>query len=62
MVYPEIPASLERSKRDWVALFLFLLELVGISPTIQIRKISEISEIGEITAAFSKNKRAFLYK
>ena len=43
-----------------------LIELIGISPTIQIRKISEISEIREITAAFSKknvpfftNKRAF---
>jgi hypothetical protein len=57
---PEIPASLKRSQEDWVASFLFLLELVGISLTIQIRKISEIREIREITAALSK-KRAFLY-
>jgi hypothetical protein len=34
----EIPASLE-SQRGWVASFLFLPELIGISPTIQIRKI-----------------------
>jgi hypothetical protein len=47
-------------QRDWAALFIFLFRLVGISPTIQIRKISEIKEIGEITAALSK-KRAFLY-
>ena len=51
MTCPEIPAFFERSQGDWVASFLFLLELVGISPIIQIR---EIREIREITAAVSK--------
>ena len=51
MAYPEAPASLERSWGEGAASFLFLIKLVGISPTIQIRKISEIREI---TAAFSK--------
>ena len=75
MACPEIPASLKRSQEDWVASFLFLLELVGIYPTIQIRKIREIREMREITAAlskktclfyikreFSSNKRAFSLK
>jgi hypothetical protein len=57
-----IPVSLERSQRNWVASFLFLLELVGISPAIQIRKISEIREIREITAAFSKKTYLSLHK
>ena len=59
MACPEIPASPERSQRNLVASFFFLLELTGIYPTIRIRKIGEISEIREITAAVSK-KRAFL--
>ena len=62
MACPEIPASLERSQRDWVASFLFLLELVGIYPTIQIRKIREIREIIEITAALSKKTCLFYIK
>jgi hypothetical protein len=33
---PEIPAFLERSRGTWAASFLFILEFVGISPTIQI--------------------------
>ena len=62
MACPEIPASLERSQRNWVASFLFLLELVGIYPTIQIRKIREIREMREITAALSKKTCLFLHK
>ena len=56
------PAPLERSQRDWAVSLLFLLELIGIFPAIQIRKISEIRVIRGITAALSKKTCLSLHK